>query len=94
MPDKETGSCLDPELPGTGLQTEWSEGPGPPYSREKSQLEPSRDGENMMRSLGEPIQDVMKEDQQPIFYKSLFIWKNNTNKLKYLAWRGLQLHGT
>ncbi len=46
VPDKEAGSCLDPELPGTGLQTEGGEGPGPPYSGEKSQLEPGRDGEN------------------------------------------------
>ncbi len=27
MPGRETGSCLDPELPGTGLQTEGSGGP-------------------------------------------------------------------
>jgi hypothetical protein len=38
------------------------EGPSPPYSAEKSQLEPSRDGENMRRNGGEPIPDVMKED--------------------------------
>ncbi len=28
VPDKEMGSCLDPELPGTGLQKEGGEGPG------------------------------------------------------------------
>ncbi len=65
MPDKETGSCLDPELPGTSQQKEGGEGPGPPYSGEKCQLEPSRDGENMRRYGGEPIPDVMKKDQQP-----------------------------
>jgi hypothetical protein len=59
------GSCLDPELPGTGLQKERGEGPGPPYSGEKSQLKPSRDGENMRRDREEPILDVMKEDQRP-----------------------------
>jgi hypothetical protein len=58
------GSCLDPELPGTGLQTEGSEGPSLPFSRKKSPLEPNRDGENM-RSEGKPILDVMKEDQRP-----------------------------
>jgi hypothetical protein len=41
------------------------EGPGPPYSGEKSQLEPSRDWENMRRNGGESIPDVMKEDLQP-----------------------------
>ncbi len=49
MPDKETGSFLDLELPGTGLQKEGGEGPSPPYPGEKGQLEPSRDGENMRR---------------------------------------------
>jgi hypothetical protein len=65
VPDKETGNCLDPELPGTGLQQEWGEGPAPPYSGEKSQLEPSRDWEKMRRNGGEPIPDLMREDQQP-----------------------------
>jgi hypothetical protein len=55
VPNKETGSCLDPKLPGTDLQTEGGEGPGPPYSRENRQLVPSRDRENMRRSEGEPI---------------------------------------
>ncbi len=62
MPDKETGRCLDPELPGTGLWTEGCEGPGPPYSGEKSQLEPRTGGENMRRNGGEPDPDGMKED--------------------------------
>ncbi len=65
MPDKETDSCLDSELPGTGPWKEGGEGPGLPYSGEKNQLEPSRDGENMTRSGGEPIPDVMKEHQWP-----------------------------
>jgi hypothetical protein len=60
--DKETSSCLDPELPGIGLWTEGCEGPGLPYAGKKSLLEPSRDMENMRRSGGEPIPDVMKED--------------------------------
>jgi hypothetical protein len=47
VPDKETGSCLEPELPGSGIQKEGDEGPGLPYSGEKSQLEPSRDLENI-----------------------------------------------
>jgi hypothetical protein len=66
VPDKETGSYLDPELPGTGIQKEGGEGPGLPYSWEKSHLEPSRNEEKMRKIGGEPIPDVMKEDQQPI----------------------------
>ncbi len=65
MPDKETGGCLDPELSGTILQIKGGEGASPPHSKKKSQLEPSRDGENMKTSGGEPIPDVMKEDQRP-----------------------------
>jgi hypothetical protein len=65
VPDRETGTCLDPEVPGTGLPKEGNAGPGPPYSGKKSQLEPSRDGENMRKEREEPILDVMKEDQQP-----------------------------
>ncbi len=61
----ETGSCLDPELPGTGLQGKGEEGPSPSLSGEKSQLEPSRDGENMRRDRAAPIPDVMNEDQRP-----------------------------
>jgi hypothetical protein len=63
--DKETDSCLDPELPGTSLQIEGGEQPGPPHSKKNSQLERSRDGENMRTSEEEPILDVMKEDQWP-----------------------------
>jgi hypothetical protein len=48
------------------LQKEGGEGSGPPYSGEKSRLEPSRDGENMRRNGGEPYPDVMKKDQGPI----------------------------
>ncbi len=74
VPDKEAGSCLDPELPGTGLQTEGGEGPGPPYSGEKSQLEPSKGGGKMRRSGGESIPDVMKEDQQPTEWEDSYHW--------------------
>jgi hypothetical protein len=57
------GYCLDPDLPKTGLQ-EWGEkGPIPPSFGKKSQLEHSRDEENMRRE--EPIPDVMEEDQWP-----------------------------
>jgi hypothetical protein len=52
VPNKETGSCLDPELSRTSLQSKGDEGPGLSYFREKSQLEPSRDGENTRRSVG------------------------------------------
>jgi hypothetical protein len=31
----------------------------------KSQLEPSRDGENMRRDREDPILDVIKEDRRP-----------------------------
>ncbi len=64
--DKETGSCLVPKLPGTGIQKEGGEGPGLPYSWEKSHLESSRNEEKMRKSRGELIPHVMKEDQQPI----------------------------
>jgi hypothetical protein len=57
------GNCLHPDLPKTGLQ-EWGEkGPGPPSFGKKSQLEHSRDEENVKRE--EPISDVMEEDQWP-----------------------------
>ncbi len=62
---KGTGCYLDPELPGTGLQKEGGEGPGPPYSGEKSPLELSRDGENIKRNGRGTIPDVMKKDQRP-----------------------------
>ncbi len=64
MPDRKMGSYLVAELPGTGLQEKGVEGPGPPCSGEKSQLEPNRDGENMRRDREEPIPDMM-EDQRP-----------------------------
>ncbi len=62
MPYRKTGRCLDPELLGTGPQKEGGEGTGPPYSGKRSQLEPSRDGENMRRNKGDPIPDMMKEN--------------------------------
>ncbi len=66
MPDKKLGSCLDPELPRTGLRgVGLDEGLGPPSLKEKNQLEPSRDGGDVTRDREEPIQDVMQEDQQP-----------------------------
>ncbi len=63
VPNKETVSCLDPELLRTSTEIEGGEGPSLPHFTEKSQLEPSRDGENMRTNEGEPIPDVMKEDQ-------------------------------
>ncbi len=48
VPDRNTGSCLDPGLPGSGLQRGKGEGaeagPGPPNREEKDHLESSRDG--------------------------------------------------
>ncbi len=58
VPDRKTGRCLYPELPGTSPQEGRNAGPGPPCSGEKSQLEPRRDGENMRRDGEEPILDV------------------------------------
>jgi hypothetical protein len=58
VPDKKVGSCLDPELPRTGLRgVGLDAGSGQTSLKEKSQLEPSRDGGD--------VQDVMQEDQQP-----------------------------
>jgi hypothetical protein len=65
VPNGKMSSCRDPELPGTGLQIEGGEGPSPLYSGEKSQLEPSRNGENVRRDREGLILDVMKEDLQP-----------------------------
>ncbi len=65
MPDRETGSCLDPKLPGTGLQEGGKKGPSPPSLGRKSQLEPSTDGETMRRDKEESIPEAMKEDQRP-----------------------------
>jgi hypothetical protein len=62
--NRKTGS-LDPELHGIGLQKEADTGPGPPCFGEKSQLEPSRDEENMTTDREKLIRDVMQEDQQP-----------------------------
>ncbi len=65
VPDRKTGSCQDPELPGTSLHKGRNAGPGLPCSGEKSQSEPSRDGENMKRGREEPILDMIEEDQRP-----------------------------
>ncbi len=44
----------------------WSDaGPGLPRLGKKGQLEPDRDGGNMMRNEEEPIRDLMQEDQRP-----------------------------
>jgi hypothetical protein len=64
VPNKKTGSCLDPELPGTSLWREAHTGPGTPYLEEKSQLEPTRDGGDMRKGKEEPIRDVVQEDQR------------------------------
>jgi hypothetical protein len=54
VPNKETGS----------YQASWNRSTdGGECSKEKSQLGPSRNGENM-RSAGESIPGVIKEDQQ------------------------------
>ncbi len=37
--------------------------PGPPNLKEKSQLEPSRDGGDMRKGKEEPFQDVMQKDE-------------------------------
>ncbi len=63
--DREAGNCLDPKLHRTSLQERRKKGPGPPSLSEKSQLEPSRDGETMGIVKYESIPDVMEEDQQP-----------------------------
>ncbi len=55
--NKETGSCLDPELLWTGTEIEGGEGPSPPHFTEKSQLEPSRDGKSLRTNEREPISD-------------------------------------
>jgi hypothetical protein len=72
VPDGNTGSCLDPGLPGTGLQRgkrvveEGAEaGPGPPSRGEKDQLESTKDGGNLMRNKEEAIREVMREGQRP-----------------------------
>ncbi len=75
VPDRNTGSCLDPGIPGTGLQRREGEGMGKieagpgPYWRGKGQLESSRDGENMMSGKEEPIQDVMRDARGSSPYK-------------------------
>ncbi len=60
--DRKTGSRTDPELPKTGLQERGEKGPGPPSFGKKSQLEPSRDEENVRRDREEPILDKMEEN--------------------------------
>ncbi len=66
VPDKTVGSRLDQQLPGAGLGGGGSDaGPGPPSLKEKSQLEPSRDGVDMTRDIEELILEVMQEDQWP-----------------------------
>jgi hypothetical protein len=62
--EKRTVAWIQSFLELHGLQIEGGEGPDLPHPKKKSQLEPSREGENMKISRGEPIQDVMKEDQR------------------------------
>jgi hypothetical protein len=71
VPDRNTGSCLDPGLLGTSLQRRMGEGeskagPGPTIGEGKDRLESSRDGRNIMGGKEEPIGDVMQKDQQQI----------------------------
>ncbi len=65
VPDRKTGSYLDPKLPGIGLQEGGKKGPGPPSPSKKSQLRPSRDPKTMKGDKEESILDAMKEDQRP-----------------------------
>jgi hypothetical protein len=58
VPDRETGSCLDPRFAGRGKKS-----PASLALVKRVQLEPSRDVETMRRDKEEPIPDVMKEDQ-------------------------------
>jgi hypothetical protein len=44
-PSKKVGSCLDPELPGTGLREGADAGPGPPCSGERVSWNPAEMGE-------------------------------------------------
>jgi hypothetical protein len=62
VPNRTTGSCLDPKLTRTSLQEGGKKGPGLPSLDKKSQLKPSRDGETMIGDKEEPIPDAMMED--------------------------------
>jgi hypothetical protein len=64
VPDREAGSCVDPELPGTGLQERGKYYLDLSSPSKKSQLEPIRDEGTMGRGKEEPILDVMEEDQR------------------------------
>jgi hypothetical protein len=62
VPNRSTGSCLDPGLPRTGLEIgagqgegEAEAGPGLPMRGGGGQLETSRDGGNMNWDCEEPI---------------------------------------
>jgi hypothetical protein len=68
VPNRTTGSCLDPGLPGTGLQGG------------ASQLEPGRDGQNMMRINEESIREMMQKDQRPTERTSPVCLYNIVNK--------------
>ncbi len=72
MPDSSAGSCLDPRLPGTGLESrarqregEAEAGPGPPSGGGGQQLGSSRDGGNMTEDREKPIRDMMQQGQHP-----------------------------
>jgi hypothetical protein len=66
MPDKKIGSCLDPELPGTGLRAggDKCRARHARFERKES-VEPIRDGGDMRKDREEPIRDVTQEDQRP-----------------------------
>jgi hypothetical protein len=63
VPDRNTGCCLDPGLPGTAPQRRRGEGDGeadagagPPNGEGEDQLESGRDGGNIMEDKEELIQ--------------------------------------
>jgi hypothetical protein len=72
VPNRSVGGCLDPELPGTDLETragrregEAEAGEGPPIRSGEDQLESSRDGGNMIQDCEKPIWDMMQQSQRP-----------------------------
>ncbi len=74
------GQLPGSRAPGNGLQEKGEMGPGLPSSGRKSQLEPSREGENVRRDREEPILDVMKEHQQPREWEYCYLWLLNNSK--------------
>ncbi len=74
VPNRDTGSCLDPGLPKTRLQRRMGKGegeaeswPGLPTREGENQSKSGRDGGNIMKAKEEePIRGMMQEDQWPI----------------------------